>query len=469
MVHTFSLKGCKFAVDGNSGNIHALDDISLRILEGAKESLPPLEDILHRLGDMYPAEDIAEAYGEIEELKEEGLLFASEEAIKEAARAQRGEVSLKALCLHVSHDCNLACDYCFASKGDYESGRKLMPRDVALKAIDYLVENSGHKKNIEIDFFGGEPLLNFDTVKAAVMYGKELEEKLGKKFHFTVTTNGTLLDDEKIAFINRYMDNVVISIDGRREVHDAIRRDRAGRATYDRILPLAKKLVEEREGKSYFIRGTFTSRNKDFSKDLDHLAGLGFEEISLEPVVGKGQEFYIGWEDVPAVLDEYERLAGEYLEYLRQGKKLSFYHFNLNLYEGPCIYKRITACGAGFEYFAVSPEGCLYPCHQFVGREEFIMGDVFNGLKNEALRDVFKASNILTKQRCRDCWAKLFCSGGCNANAWFSNGSISQPDEIACVLQKKRIECAIMVQAALEENGAAESRAGERSEKPEAC
>ncbi|NLC68834.1 MAG: thioether cross-link-forming SCIFF peptide maturase [Clostridiaceae bacterium] len=360
---------------------------------------------------------------------------------------------LKSLCLHVSHDCNLNCEYCFASKGDYKSGCSLMTEEVALRAVDYLVENSGSRCNIEIDFFGGEPLLNFDTVVKAVDYGKSLENKTGKRFYFTITTNGVLLDDEKINFINKYMDNVVISIDGRKEIHDSIRTDRAGKGTYDKIIPLAKKLVALRDGKSYFIRGTFTSRNKDFSNDVKHLAGLGFKEISIEPVVGSGDALFIKEQDVPGILGEYEELAVEYLKLLQQGNSFRFYHFNLNLYEGPCVYKRIAACGAGSEYFAVSPEGYLYPCHQFVGQKEFIMGDIFNGIGENpgtaGLRKMFKENNILTKEKCMDCWAKLYCSGGCHANAWYSNRDISKPNEIACTLQKKRIECAIMIQAAI--------------------
>lgn len=296
-------------------------------------------------------------------------------------------------------------------------------------------------------------MLNFDTVVKAVDYGKSLENKTGKRFYFTITTNGVLLDDEKINFINKYMDNVVISIDGRKEIHDSIRTDRAGKGTYDKIIPLAKKLVALRDGKSYFIRGTFTSRNKDFSNDVKHLAGLGFKEISIEPVVGSGDALFIKEQDVPGILGEYEELAVEYLKLLQQGNSFRFYHFNLNLYEGPCVYKRIAACGAGSEYFAVSPEGYLYPCHQFVGQKEFIMGDIFNGIGENpgtaGLRKMFKENNILTKEKCMDCWAKLYCSGGCHANAWYSNRDISKPNEIACTLQKKRIECAIMIQAAI--------------------
>lgn len=467
MVHTFTLNNMNFAVDGNSGSIHVLDDLSYQLLSGMQE-LIPLENAVENLSKKarghaslargfnadedlllkFTYEEIKEAYNEIKLLKEQGLLFSTAESIEEMISAKKASDSIKALCLHVSHDCNLGCEYCFASKGDYKSGRRLMTKDIALKAVDYLVDNSSGRHNIEIDFFGGEPLMNFDTVKEVVAYGRKLENKTGKKFYFTITINGTLLDDERIIFINENMDNVVISIDGRKEIHDSIRYDRNRKGTYDKIVPLAQKLVGGRNGKNYFVRGTFTSRNKDFSKDVMHLASLGFREISVEPVVGSGDELFINEEDVPAILNEYENFAVEYLKYLQGGNSFRFYHFNLNLYEGPCIYKRITACGAGFEYLAVSPEGHLYPCHQFVGQKEFIIGDIFNGIGNIKLKDNFKSNSILTKEKCRDCWAKLFCSGGCHANAWYSNGNITEPNETACTLQKKRIECAIMIQAA---------------------
>lgn len=445
MVHVFTMNGYNIAVDGNSGSIHMLDEISCNIIKEMQQ-LIPLDDVLNRLQADYPAADVIEAYNEIKTLKEQELLFSTDRLIKEAITGNKCEDSIKALCLHVSHDCNLRCEYCFASKGDYKSGRKLMPREIALKAVDFLVANSGHRRNIEIDFFGGEPLMNFETIKEAVAYGRDIEKETGKKFYFTITTNGTLLDKHKIKFINEQMDNVVISLDGRKEIHDAIRYDKRGKGTYDRIVPLAQELISTRNGKSYFVRGTYTSKNKDFSQDILHLTDLGFKEISVEPVVGSGEELFITESDIPYLLREYENLAVEYLKDLRKGKDYRFYHFNLNLYEGPCIYKRIAACGAGHEYLAVSPEGYLYPCHQFVGQEEFVMGNIYSGIDNTKLRDSFKNNNILTKEQCRDCWAKLFCSGGCHANAWYSKGNIAEPNEIACILQKKRIECAIMIQ-----------------------
>ncbi|MDN5317139.1 MAG: uncharacterized protein PWR08_1264 [Thermoanaerobacterium sp.] len=450
LVHTFSLNGYNFAVDGNSGAIHMLDNISYDMLKG-RDEFPSYEEIADNLKYKYSIDEIKETYNELKELENQGLLFTSLKELEDSASHFIAKDSVKALCLHVSHDCNLRCEYCFASKGDYNTGRKLMSEEVAFKAVDYLVKNSTGRRNIEIDFFGGEPLLNFDVVKAIVNYGRSLEDKFNKKFYFTITTNGTLLDDEKIKFLNENMDNVVISIDGRKEIHDEIRHYASGNGSYDKIVPLAKKLVEERNGKSYFIRGTFTNKNKDFSRDVFHLADLGFKEISVEPVVGTGDEIYFDETDLQEILDEYENLAKLYVERLKSGKPFRFYHFNLNLYNGPCLLKRITACGAGYEYLAVSPEGDIYPCHQFVGQKEFIIGNINDGITNVEIKDKFKNNNIFAKEECKNCWAKLFCSGGCHANAYFTNKDISKPNEIACILQKKRIECAIMVQAALNE------------------
>ncbi|MBZ4666603.1 thioether cross-link-forming SCIFF peptide maturase [Mahella sp.] len=446
MVHTYSLNGYNIAIDGNSGNVHVLDDITYHMLEDMHE-MPSLADVRKKLKEKYTIDEIDEAYNEIKALADNDMLFCSEEKLEKAAASKQMDTSLKALCLHVSHDCNLRCEYCFASSGDYNSGRKLMSRDVALKAVDYLVQNSGGRHNIEIDFFGGEPLMNFNVVKETVAYGRQIEGATGKRFYFTITTNGTMLDKEKIDFINENMDNVVISIDGRKEVHDAVRYDRIGRGSYDRIMTSAKELVAGRNGKSYFIRGTFTARNKDFSKDVMHLADMGFKEISVEPVVGSGGDLYFQESDIPELLKEYENLALQYVERRAADRQFRFYHFDINLYDGPCLFKRITACGAGYEYLAVSPDGDLYPCHQFVGQDEFILGNVFDGISNKDMSDKFKGNNIFTKQKCRNCWAKLFCSGGCHANAYFSNGIISEPNELACALQKKRIECAIMIQA----------------------
>ena len=452
MVHTYSLNGYNIAIDGNSGGIHVLDDITLEILKDENE-MPSLVNIQEKLKEKYTVGEISEAYNEIKFLNEQGILFSSIKKLEDAVGSKQMNNCLKALCLHVSHDCNLRCEYCFASEGDYKSGRKLMSREVALKAVDYLVASSYGKHNIEIDFFGGEPLMNFDVVKDVVAYGRQIEKSTDKHFYFTITTNGTLLDKEKIDYINENMDNVVISIDGRKEVHDAVRHDRANHGSYNKIMQLAQELVLGRNGKSYFIRGTFTAKNKDFSKDVMHLADMGFKEISVEPVVGSGNDLYFKESDIPAILKEYENLSLQYIERLSNERKFRFYHFNINIYDGPCLFKRVTACGAGYEYLAVSPEGNLYPCHQFVGQDKFVIGNVFIGINNNKMCDEFMKNNILAKEKCRDCWAKLFCSGGCHANAYFSNGSISEPNELSCTLQMKRIECAIMIQALKADKG----------------
>lgn len=446
MLHTYSLNEYNIAIDGNSGSIHVLDDITYEILKDEKE-MPSLVDAREKLREEYASDEITVAYNEINSLKEQEMLFTSLENLENAVTTKNINTNLKALCLHVSHDCNLRCEYCFASEGDYNSGRELMSEEVAFKAVDYLVKNSGGRSKIEVDFFGGEPLMNFDVVEAVVAYGREIEKRTNKSFYFTITTNGTLLNKHNIDFINENMDNVVISIDGRKKVHDTVRHDCLGKGSYDDIMPLAKELVSGRNGKSYFVRGTFTAKNKDFSEDVMHLADMGFKEISVEPVVGSGNELYFKDSDIPDLLKEYENLALKYIERLTTDDKFRFYHFNINLYDGPCLFKRVTACGAGYEYIAVSPDGKLYPCHQFVGQDDYIMGDIYNGIWNHEIGDKFQKNNIFAKEKCRDCWAKLFCSGGCHANAYFTNNNIKEPNELSCTLQKKRIECAIMVKA----------------------
>jgi len=446
MIHTYSLNGYNIAVDENSGAVHVLDDLTYEMLQNEVE-LPTIGGALKKLGNKYSKEDIVEGYEEILSLKEQGDLFSSIEDIEKIAASKDINTNLKALCLHVSHDCNLRCEYCFASEGDYNSGRELMSEEVAIKAVDYLVANSGGRHKIEIDFFGGEPLMNFEVVEAVVKYGRRIEKESGKLFHFTITTNGMLLNDYRIDFINKNMDNVVISIDGRKESHDPVRHDCNGKGSYDKIVPLAQKLVAGRNGKSYFVRGTFTAKNKDFSNDVMHLANLGFKEISVEPVVGSGSDLYFKESDTPDLLNEYENLAIKYIEKLSSDDKFRFYHFYINLDDGPCLFKRITACGAGYEYMAVSPDGKLYPCHQFVGQEEFVVGDIYHGIFNNKLCMELKNNTIFEKEACRECWAKLFCSGGCHANSFFTNGNIKQPNEVSCMLQKKRIECALMINA----------------------
>jgi uncharacterized protein len=446
MVHVFEMKQQYFAVDVNSGSIHLVHRVVYDILKAFPDLFPKHDKVLGRFDSQYPVSLIDDAYNDIQELIAAGALYTPdfiEDTIQVKLDRENG---LKALCLHVAHDCNLRCGYCFAGTGDYHSGRQLMSSDTAIRVIQFLIDHSGERRNIEVDFFGGEPLLNFETIKHAVLYGREAEMKTGKQIHFTVTTNGTLLDETKQEFINRYIDNVVISIDGRKKVHDAVRFGPGGQGSYDRILPDALNLIRKRGEQEYYIRGTFTAQNLDFSQDVLHLADLGFREISIEPAVGEVGDYTITRDHLPTILAEYERLAGSYLERIAQGRPFHFYHFKLNLYEGPCIYKRISACGAGSDYMAVSPGGEFYPCHQFVGHSKFSLGNLETGLTNPELMGRFKHSNVLTKEQCRTCWAKFYCSGGCHANSYFSNGDMGIPDELTCEMQRKRIECAIMVE-----------------------
>ena len=447
MVHAFEVNNYYIALDVNSGSIHSLDEIAYNILKAFPNDFSR-EAAFKEFKDKYDEDTLNQVCDDILGLKEHGLLY-SEELDEERLLSQlHRDTGIKALCLHAAHDCNLGCEYCFASKGDYTTNRTLMSYEVACKALEFLAQNSGTRRNIEVDFFGGEPLLNFDVIKRVVDYGRELEKSTNKKFHFTITTNGTILNEEIMDFINQNMDNIVISLDGRKDINDSMRPDRGNHGTYDRIVSNARKIVDNRKGKQYYIRGTFTANNLDFGKDVFHIADLGFKEVSVEPVVGSGESFHLTMEHIPATLEEYEKLAREYLEYTKDGKELNYYHFNINLYDGPCIHRRIVACGAGFEYLAVSPEGDIYPCHQFVGQPEFVMGNVYTGIENKELAAHFKDCNIFTKEECRSCWAKYFCSGGCHANAFFSNNDINIPNEIACIMQKKRIESAMMVEVA---------------------
>ena len=459
MIHLLSQNGLQIAVDVNTGNIFLFDEMTAKILANFPDRPPTLEEARAELAGSCPEgvdeAALAGAYAELQTLIDQKMLYSPEFIDEETTEKLHPRSGLKALCLHVSHGCNLRCDYCFAHQGDYGDGNgqgtaRLMSPEVAFRAVDFLMENAG-RENVEIDFFGGEPLLNFEVIKETVAYGRKLAKKKNRNLYFTLTTNGTLLDEEKISFLNREMHNVVISIDGRKEVHDRFRYDAAKNGSYDRILPAALKLVREREKnppgrRDYFIRGTFTTENLDFTGDVLHLAGLGFKRLSLEPVTGSGAGYHIGREHLPAVLDEYDNLARVIAA--REKPGFSFYHFQLNLYEGPCIYKRITACGAGFEYFAVSPEGDLYPCHQFVGLPQFKAGDIWEGIKNLCLVETFKKTNVLTKPACKNCWAKFFCSGGCHADAYFTNNDLATPNEITCIMQRKRIECALGLEVA---------------------
>ncbi len=442
MIHAFKMNGYNIILDVNSGSIHVTDDITYEIVS-MFDYFPKKEDVLKKLSK-YDPEVISEVWEEIKELKDKNTLYSVdfEPEVFPEADLYKG---LKAICLHVAHDCDLRCEYCFASKGDYRTGRSLMSKETAIKAVDYLIMHSGKRKNIEVDFFGGEPMMNFETVKATVEYGKSLEKKTGKIFFFTITTNAVRITKEQADFINEYMDNVVISLDGRPDVNDRMRKNAAGKGSYDQILKNAKMIVEGRKNKPYFIRGTFTSFNKDFYQDVKHIRSLGFKEISIEPVTGKGGEMHIKEDDIDDILHEYESFA---IEYAKGETDYRFYHFNIDIYDGPCLLKRITACGAGSEYTAVAPDGNFYPCHQFVGNNEFIIGNLEKGIVNRDMQLKFASANVFGKDKCKNCWAKYFCSGGCHANAYFSNGDIYKPEEIACILQKKRIECAIMIQVA---------------------
>ncbi|WP_073196108.1 thioether cross-link-forming SCIFF peptide maturase [Caloranaerobacter azorensis] len=442
-MHMFQMNGKNIVLDVNSGAVHVVDEIVWDIIKLYEDK--SLELIIDDLKNKYDESDIVEAYKEIQTLVDNELLFTKEEELDINYNPQN---IVKALCLHVAHDCNLKCEYCFASQGDFKGQRLLMPLEVGKRALEFLVENSGNRKNLEVDFFGGEPLMNFDVVKKLVEYGRELEKKYNKRFRFTITTNGILLNDDNMKFINENMDNVVLSLDGRKEVNDRMRKTLNGNGSFDIIVPKFLKLVKLRGDKTYYVRGTFTSYNLDFSKDVLKLHEMGFDSISVEPVVASPENDYaILEEHLETILNEYEKLSSKYIELKKAGKGFEFFHFMIDLNQGPCLIKRVVGCGAGVEYMAVTPEGDLYPCHQFVGDEEFKMGDIFTGVTNEKLREKFKRANVLTKSECKECWARFYCSGGCHANAYNFNKDITKPYKIGCEMEKKRIECAISIVA----------------------
>ena len=429
-----------------SGAVHLLDDIACDVL-GCYDNDGTLNPNKLRELTKYDETQINEAIVDIEYLIDNKLLFA-EDPYTEMLPVWTKQTVVKALCLHIAHDCNLRCSYCFAGTGEYMGHRSLMSLEVGKKAVDFLIENSGNRRNLEVDFFGGEPLMNFDVVKGIVEYAREKEKESNKNFRFTITTNGILLDEEKRAYINENMHNVVLSLDGRKEINDEVRKRIDGKGSYDRILPLIKKMVDERGEKDYYVRGTFTRKNLDFGADVLHLADLGFDQISVEPVVAaKDSGLDIRNEDLKAVCDEYERLAKEYVDRRKNGQWFNFFHFMIDLEGGPCIAKRLRGCGSGTEYLAVTPEGELYPCHQFVGHKEFNLGNVYDGLNGNPIREIFSDTNVYTKPQCDSCWAKFYCSGGCAANAWQFNKDIKIPYEIGCELEKKRVECALWIKA----------------------
>ena len=451
MIHQYKLGGYNIVLDTCSGSVHAVDEVAYDIIALFEDN--DRETVLAATAEKYAdradvtPEDIAECYAQVESLKESGKLFAPDtfEPMAGHLKAKTAGV-VKALCLHIAHTCNLNCAYCFASQGKYHGDRAVMSYEVGKRALDFLIENSGTRRNLEVDFFGGEPLMNFDVVKQLVAYARSVEKEHGKNFRFTLTTNGLLIDDDVIDFANRECANVVLSLDGRKEIHDRYRVDYAGNGSFERIVPKFQKLVEAREGKNYYMRGTFTHANPDFLKDNQQMLDLGFRELSMEPVVcAPGDPAELTEEDLPIVLEQYEKLAELMLEEDKKGTPFTFYHYMIDLTGGPCIYKRISGCGSGTEYMAVTPWGDLYPCHQFVGEEKFKLGDIWSGVTNTAVQDEFAACNVYAHPECRDCWARLYCSGGCAANAYHSTGSVTGVYEYGCKLFRKRMECAIMV------------------------
>lgn len=450
MIHQYKNNGYNIVLDVCSGAVHVVDDVVYDVI--ALYEQESLTGIIEKLSTSYKEEDIKEAYEEIEELKEEGLLFAEDEYKEYVIDFKKRQTVVKALCLHIAHDCNLACKYCFAGKGEYNGDKSLMSLEVGKKAIDFLIQNSGNRRNLEVDFFGGEPLMNFEVVKGIVAYGRSLEEKYNKNFRFTLTTNGMLLNDDVMEFANKEMSNVVLSVDGRKEVNDRMRPTPNGKGSYDIFMPKFIKLANLRNQTNYYVRGTCTHYNLDFSKDVLHLADLGFKQISVEPVVSLPEEPYaIKEEDLPILFEEYDNLAKELIKRKKEGNGFNFFHFMIDLEQGPCVAKRLSGCGSGVEYLSVTPWGDLYPCHQFVGEEDYLIGNLDDGITNTALRDEFKLCNVYAKEKCKNCFARFYCSGGCAANSYKFHGSILDAYDIGCELQKKRIECAIMIKAALAE------------------
>ena len=449
MIHRYKNNGYNIVLDVNSGSVHVVDEIVYDII-GLLDEGKTNDEILAELKNTYAEEDIKTALEECEELKEEQMLF-TEDIYENAINNFKDRPTVvKALCLHIAHDCNLACRYCFAEEGEYHGRRAIMSYEVGKQALDFLIANSGSRRNLEVDFFGGEPLMNWKVIKDLVAYGRSQEKIHNKNFRFTLTTNGVLLNDEIMEFANKEMDNVVLSIDGRKEVHDFMRPFRKGKGSYDLIVPKFQKFAESREQKRYYARGTFTRHNLDFSNDVLHLADLGFEQISVEPVVADEKEEYaLQWEDVPKICEEYDKLAKEIIKRNKEGRAFNFFHFMIDLTGGPCVYKRLSGCGSGTEYLAVTPWGDLYPCHQFVGEEKFIMGNVWDGVTKPEICCDFKECNVYAKEKCRKCFAKFYCSGGCAANSYNFHGKINDVYDLGCELQRKRVECAIMIKAAL--------------------
>ena len=459
MIHRYKNNGYNIVMDVNSGSVHVVDDVMYDVIPlyeealNEKKSENEIKDYIYsRLESNYSREELEEAIAETNQLANNEVLFTEDIYEKYIKDFKSRKTVVKAMCLHIAHDCNLACKYCFAEEGEYHGRRALMSYEVGKKALDFLISNSGNRVNLEVDFFGGEPLMNWDVVKQLVEYGRSMETKLNKKFRFTLTTNGVLLNDEIMEFCNKEMANVVLSLDGRQEINDANRPFRNGRGSYELIVPKFQKFAESRGDKSYYVRGTFTRQNLDFSEDVKHFADLGFKHMSIEPVVGDDYEEYaIKEEDLPKIMEEYDNLAVEYIKRQKEGNGFNFFHFMIDLEQGPCVAKRLSGCGSGTEYLAVTPWGDFYPCHQFVGNEKFLLGNVDEGIKATDIVDEFKMCNVYAKPKCKECFARYYCSGGCAANSYKFHGSINDAYDIGCEMQRKRIECAIMIKAALAE------------------
>ena len=453
MVHQYKLNGYNIVLDTCSGSVHTVDEVAYDIIAmyktHTKEQI--VAEIMKRYGNMpdVTEEDILLCIDDIKSLEDAGKLYSEDQFENLAYDYKNNSKVVKALCLHVAHTCNLNCSYCFASQGKYQGERALMSFEVGKRAFDFLIENSGTRRNLEVDFFGGEPMMNFDVVKQLVAYARSIEKEHNKNFRFTFTTNGVLLDEDVMDFLNKEMHNVVLSLDGRKEVNDHFRKNYAGEGSYDIIVPHFQRLVEKRGGKDYYVRGTFTHNNVDFTNDIFHMADLGFTELSMEPVVcPPGDPYALTKEDMPKIFEQYEILAKEMLKRKKEGRPFTFYHYMLDLKNGPCIYKRITGCGSGTEYMAVTPWGELFPCHQFVGDPKYSLGNIWDGVTNTAAQDEFRGCNAYAKPECKDCWAKLYCSGGCAANAYHATGSVNGVYKYGCELFKKRIECAVMMKVA---------------------
>ena len=462
MVHQYQLNGYNIVIDEGSGSVHSVDKVAYDMIAMYQEKSK--EEIIHTLLTKYEHDEtvnvreLEECYNDITTLKDNRQLFADSSYAEKAVDFKNRNRIIKALCLHVAHTCNLNCSYCFASQGKYQGDRALMSFEVGKQAIDFLIAHSGTRRNLEVDFFGGEPLMNWEVVKKIVQYARSIEKQYNKNFRFTLTTNGMLINDDVIDFANKEMHNVVLSLDGRKEVHDRLRKDYKGEGSYEKIVPKFRHFVEKRGNQGYYMRGTYTHNNVDFTNDIFHMADLGFTELSMEPVVCSPNDPYaLTEEDLPKLYEQYEILAKEMLKRQKEGRPFHFYHYNIDLEHGPCIYKRVSGCGSGTEYMAVTPWGELFPCHQFVGEEAYSLGDIWQGVTNTTVQDKFRKCNVFARKECDNCWARLYCSGGCSANSYHATGDITGIYEYGCKLFRKRIECAIMLKVAQAEEGFAEN------------